>query len=67
MSQKLEATLIDMINSLTESLDDSVKFDRGNDAAGTRVRKTLLAVTKDCQTVRGEIIATRNARKEETV
>lgn len=40
------------------------KFNKGNNAAGTRSRKALQEVAKLVKTRRGEITEERNARKE---
>ena len=43
-----------MIDELTESLADAAKHDRGNSAAGTRVRKAMQSVKNGAQAVRVE-------------
>jgi hypothetical protein len=50
-----------MIDTLNEALVDAGKHDRGNSAAGTRVRKAMQA-TKNCaQDVRKQVQADKNA------
>ena len=53
-----------LVELLQDAQTDAVKFDGGNNAAGTRVRKTLGDVAKACKTVRADVIAERNSRKE---
>jgi len=56
-------TLNQMIALLTASLEDADKFDRGQDAAGRRIRSTLSEVAASCKILRSDIQATRNQRK----
>lgn len=44
-----------MIAMLNDTLGDAAKHDRGNDAAGRRLRKALSEVAKECKTVRAKI------------
>lgn len=44
---------------------DLIKFDLGNNTAGTRVRKQLADIKRTCQKMRDEVQATRTVRKEE--
>jgi len=46
-----------IINTLNEALSDAEKHDKGVKAAGTRLRTTLLNLTKDAKTVRATILA----------
>lgn len=46
-----------MINTLNEALSDAEKHGKGVKAAGTRLRTTLLNLTKDAKTVRATILA----------
>ena len=46
----IETRITDMIATLTEALNDANKHDKGNNAAGTRIRKafqTCLLYTSD--------------------
>ena len=53
-----------MIEDLQDCISDSYKFDGGNDAAGTRVRKVLQEVRSKAQKTRLGIIKERKERKE---
>lgn len=54
--------LEEMITLLEETRDDHEKFfDRGNNAAGTRVRKALQEVKALAQELRVEVQETKNA------
>ncbi|MEE3231895.1 MAG: histone H1 [Candidatus Thermoplasmatota archaeon] len=51
-----------MIDALTDALGDAAKHDRGNSAAGTRVRKAM-QVCKGCaQDVRIQVQSDKNTR-----
>ena len=43
---------------------EDTKFEKGNNAAGTRARKALAEVSKLIKQRRNEITETKNARKE---
>ena len=43
---------------------ENEKFEKGNNAAGTRARKALAEVSKLIKQRRNEITETKNARKE---
>lgn len=43
---------------------DYEKFMKGNNAAGTRVRKTLMEVKKYCDEMRKEVQEEKNTRKD---
>jgi hypothetical protein len=49
--------------SLTEALKDADKFDKGNDTAGRRLRKTALEASKALGQLRKDVQETRNERK----
>ena len=57
------ATVTDLLNELKEQLNaldaDAEKVDKGQKAAGTRVRKGLLALKKSCDSVRKHILSLR--------
>jgi hypothetical protein len=40
-----------MIDDLTAALADAVKHDKGNSAAGTRVRKAMQTIKSDAQAI----------------
>jgi len=50
-----------MIDTLNEALVDAGKHDRGNSAAGTRVRKAMQATKNTAQDVRKQVQADKNA------
>ena len=50
-----------MIDTLNEALVDAGKHDRGNSAAGTRVRKAMQATKTAAQAVRVQGQADKNA------
>ena len=50
-----------MIDTLNEALVDAGKHDRGNSAAGTRVRKAMQATKTAAQAVRVQVHADKNA------
>ena len=50
-----------MIDTLNEALVDAGKHDRGNSAAGTRVRKAMQAPKTAAQAVRVQVQAAKNA------
>ena len=48
----IESMVDESIKTLTGVLKDADKFDKGNKAAGRRVRKTLQQIKKDCDFIR---------------
>ena len=57
----VESMVQGMIDALTETLSDAAKHDRGNGAAGTRVRKSMQAAKGTAQDVRKQVQADKNA------
>jgi hypothetical protein len=57
----VEAMVNKMIEDLNEALADAVKHDKGNAAAGTRVRKAMQAAKASAQDVRAKVQADKNA------
>ena len=57
----VEANVQKMIDDLTAALADAVKHDKGNSAAGTRVRKAMQATKAAAQEVRTKVQADKNA------
>ena len=57
------ATVMDQLNDLKEQLtaheEDAAKVDKGQKAAGTRVRKGLQEVKKACDSLRKHILTLR--------
>ena len=56
----VEAMLQNMIDELTDTLQDATTHDKGVNAAGTRVRKTMQSVKKAAQDVRKQVQADRS-------
>jgi hypothetical protein len=50
----------EMIDTLNEALGDAAKHDRGNSAAGTRVRKAMQSTKNAAQGVRKQVQADKN-------
>ena len=57
----VEAMVNMMIEDLNAALADAVKHDKGNAAAGTRVRKAMQAAKATAQDVRAKVQADKNA------
>ena len=57
----VEAMVQAMIDDLTAALVDAAKHDKGNSAAGTRVRKAMQTLKSTAQNVRLHVQATKNA------
>jgi hypothetical protein len=49
-----------MIDTLNEALDDASKHDKGNKAAGTRLRKAMQTVAVGCKAGRKQVSSDRN-------
>ena len=56
----VESMVQGMIDALTEAMSDAVKHDKGNAAAGTRVRKAMQAAKATAQEVRAKVQADNN-------
>ncbi len=56
----IETMLQDMIDNLTETMKDAGKHDKGVNAAGTRVRKTMQGIKAAAQNVRKQVQADKN-------
>lgn len=57
----VEAMVQEMIDTLNNARDDAVKHDKGNSAAGTRVRKAMQSTKNAAQDVRKQVQADKNA------
>ena len=57
----VEAMVQTMIDDLTATLADAVKHDKGNAAAGTRVRKAMQGAKSAAQAVRSQVQNDKNA------
>lgn len=62
----MSANKFELFTKLIESAEgDFEKFyDKGVNAAGTRVRKHLQELSKLCKEIRNDVTAVKNARKE---
>ena len=58
----VESMLQGMIDALNDALGDASKHDRGNSAAGTRVRKAMQDCKKTAQAVRLQVQADKKSR-----
>ena len=56
----VEAMVQGMIDDLNAALADAVKHDKGNSAAGTRVRKAMQASKASAQDVRATVQSDKN-------
>ena len=57
-------TIHEQLNAIVETLNaaliDAGKFDKGNSAAGTRVRKAAMQSIKDLKAIRGAVQDIKN-------
>ena len=60
-SMSVEAMVQGMIDDLTAALVDAAKHDKGNSAAGTRVRKAMQDCKASAQAVRVQVQSDKNA------
>ena len=58
----VESMVQGMIDALTDALGDAAKHDRGNSAAGTRVRKAMQSCKGSAQEVRKQVQSDKNTR-----
>jgi flagellar hook-basal body complex protein FliE len=56
----VEAMLQNMIDELNDTLKDAAKHDKGVNAAGTRVRKTMQGIKSAAQDVRKQVQSDRS-------
>ena len=56
----VEAMMQNMIDELTDAMKDAAKHDKGVNAAGTRVRKTMQTIKAAAQDVRKQVQADRS-------
>ena len=61
-SMSVFAKVQDMVGDLIALLEDAQKFDAGNNAAGTRVRKGMMDIKRMAQVVREEVSAVKSAK-----
>lgn len=57
----VEAMVQGMIDDLTAALGDAAKHDKGNSAAGTRVRKAMQGAKAAAQSIRAKVQSDKNA------
>ena len=58
----VEGMVQKMIDDLNAALVDAAKHDKGNNAAGTRVRKAMQGVKKEAQEIRLKGQADKNSK-----
>lgn len=58
----VEGMVQKMIDDLTAALVDAAKHDKGNSAAGTRVRKAMQSVKSEAQTIRLKVQSDKNIK-----
>ncbi len=63
MEKTIEELVNEMIVMLEDCVVDAAKFDGGNKAAGTRVRKAMQEIKVAAQNVRETVSEIRNAEK----
>ncbi len=57
----IESNLQSVVDGLTAAVADAAKFDKGNSAAGTRVRKAAMEATKALKGIRTDVQAIKNS------
>ena len=58
----VESMVQGMIDALNDALGDAGQHDRGNNAAGTRVRKAMQGCKMTAQDVRKQVQSDKNSR-----
>ena len=58
----IETKVDEMIELLTAAKSDAAKHDKGNSAAGTRVRKAMQALKGTAQDIRVQVQSDKNTR-----
>jgi hypothetical protein len=64
VNNQYKEVILSLATRLTEAADDADKFDRGQDAAGVRLRKLFLDLSKEMKDHRSTIQEIRNTRKQ---
>ena len=62
MESLIVKTITDMSDLVALLLVEAKKFDAGNNAAGTRVRKGMMDIKRMAQEVREEVSAVKSAK-----
>ncbi len=57
----IEEMVHDVCHDLLSAMKDGAKFDKGNSAAGTRVRKAAMKAIKDLKAMRTAVQEKKNA------
>lgn len=65
MDYTINDKLTEMQNFIGLAMTDAQKFDNGNNAAGTRVRKYMQEIKKIAQSVRAQVSDIKNGDEEE--
>ncbi len=65
MDYTINDKLTEMQNYISLAMTDAEKFDNGNNAAGTRVRKYMQEVKKLAQLIRAQVSDIKNGEGEE--
>ena len=65
MNYTINDKLTEMQNFIGLAMTDAQKFDNGNNAAGTRVRKYMQEIKKIAQSVRAQVSDIKNGDEEE--
>jgi len=58
----VEAMMNEMIENLNAALADAIKHDKGNAAAGTRVRKAMQDAKAAAQDIRAKVQSDKNSK-----
>lgn len=61
---ELSSKLEQVIEKLVKAKEDALKFSKGNNVAGTRLRKAALTSINSLKELRKEVIAIRESRKK---
>lgn len=64
MSDQYKQVILNLATRLTEAAEDADKFDRGQDAAGMRLRKLFLEISKELKEHRLSVQAIRTQRAD---
>ena len=62
MGESMETKIQNLINELEAAKDDAMRHDKGQKAAGTRLRGTLQGVKKYADALRKDILADQKSR-----